>query len=391
MRLPQRRTVEVRNRTGSRRTTMTITDAESLLAENRRLKVLLEVGQAISSLMDLDDLLLLIARETARVLNADRCTLFLLDRKRGELWSKVAMGEETIRIPKDRGIAGKVATSGEVMRVDDPYSNPDFNPEIDKKTGYRTRSLLCGPMRDSKGEVLGVFQVLNKLEGSFKTEDEELLEAVAALSAIAIENARLYTELKRTFHSFIETLAASIDARHHLTAGHSHRVARYTVGIAREMGLSTKEIEILRVAAFLHDYGKIGIPDSILAKPGKLTDDEYAHMKRHPALTKEILGKIYFSDEYQGIPGLASTHHEKLDGSGYPFGLKDGEIPLGGRIMAVADVFDAITSKRDYREGMPYQEALEVIRKDVGRHFDRAVFEAFERYFRKELAEKSGA
>jgi len=368
---------------------MTIADTQALIAENQRLKVLLEVGQAISSLMELDDLLLLIARETARVLKADRCTLFLLDKKREELWSKVAMGEEKIRLPKESGIAGLVVTTGETLIIDDPYSNPHFNPEIDKKTGYHTRSLLCGPMRDSKGEVLGVFQVLNKLDGAFQEEDKELLEAVAAFSAIAIENARLYAELKKTFHSFIETLAATIDARHHLTAGHSHRVARYTVGIAREMGLPKKEIEILRVAAFLHDYGKIGIPDSILAKPGKLTEEEYAQMKRHPALTKEILGKIYLSADYKGIPGLASTHHEKLDGSGYPFGLKDGKIPLGGRIMAVADVFDAITSKRDYREGMPYPEALEQLRKDVGKHFDPEAFDAFERYLRKELADKT--
>lgn len=368
---------------------MTIADTQSLLAENQRLKVLLEVGQAISSLMELDELLLLIARETARVLKADRCTLFLLDEKREELWSKVAMGEEKIRLPKESGIAGLVVTTGETLIIDDPYSNPHFNPEVDKKTGYHTRSLLCGPMRDSKGEVLGVFQVLNKLDGAFQEEDKELLEAVAAFSAIAIENARLYAELKKTFHSFIETLAATIDARHHLTAGHSHRVARYTVGIAREMGLPKKEIEILRVAAFLHDYGKIGIPDSILAKPGKLTEEEYAQMKRHPALTKEILGKIYLTDDYKGIPGLASTHHERLDGSGYPFGLKDGKIPLGGRIMAVADVFDAITSKRDYREGMPYPEALEQLREDVGKHFDPEAFDAFERYLRKELADKT--
>ena len=368
---------------------MTIADTQSLLAENQRLKVLLEVGQAISSLMELDDLLLLIARETARVLKADRCTLFLLDEKREELWSKVAMGEERIRLPKDKGIAGLVVTTGEMLIIDDPYSNPHFNPEIDKKTGYHTRSLLCGPMRDSKGEVLGVFQILNKLDGGFQQEDQELLEAVAAFSAIAIENARLYAELKKTFHSFIETLAATIDARHHLTAGHSHRVAKYTVGIAREMGLPKKEIEILRVAAFLHDYGKIGIPDSILAKPGKLTEEEYAQMKRHPALTKEILSKIYLTDDYKGIPGLASTHHERLDGSGYPFGLKDGKIPLGGRIMAVADVFDAITTKRDYREGMPYPEALELLRKDVGKHFDPEAFDAFERYLRKELADKT--
>lgn len=368
---------------------MTIADTQSLLAENQRLKVLLEVGQAISSLMELDELLLLIARESARVLKADRCTLFLLDEKRGELWSKVAMGEERIRLPKESGIAGLVVTTGETLIIDDAYSNPHFNPEIDKKTGYHTRSLLCGPMRDSKGEVLGVFQVLNKLDGAFQEEDKELLEAVAAFSAIAIENARLYAELKKTFHSFIETLAATIDARHHLTAGHSHRVAKYTVGIAREMGLPKKEIEILRVAAFLHDYGKIGIPDSVLAKPGKLTEEEYAQMKRHPALTKEILSKIYLSADYKGIPGLASTHHEKLDGSGYPFGLKDGEIPLGGRIMAVADVFDAITTKRDYREGMPYLEALELLRKDVGKHFDPEAFDAFERYLRKELADKA--
>ncbi|MCI0370411.1 MAG: GAF domain-containing sensor histidine kinase [candidate division NC10 bacterium] len=166
-----------------------------------RLSRLLEVGKAINAEMDLDALLALIVERATRLLQADRSSLFLVDREKKELWTKVAEGLATteIRIPLGTGIAGTVAVSGETVNIADAYADARFNPEVDRKTGYRTRTILCLPMRDKAGDILGVFQVLNKREGVFGKEDEEVLSAVASQAAIALENARLYDDLKQAY------------------------------------------------------------------------------------------------------------------------------------------------------------------------------------------------
>ncbi len=210
--------LQVRNRTGG---PFSVGDAEVLSAlalqaasalENaqlygqvrvhvERLSRLLEVGKAINAEMDLDALLTLIVERATRLLQADRSSLFLVDREKKELWTKVAEGLETteIRIPLGTGIAGAVAVSGETVNIADAYADARFNPEVDRKTGYRTRTILCLPMRDKTGEILGVFQVLNKREGEFGKEDEEVLAAVASQAAIGLENARLYDDLKQAY------------------------------------------------------------------------------------------------------------------------------------------------------------------------------------------------
>ncbi|MGH7361560.1 MAG: GAF domain-containing protein, partial [Candidatus Methylomirabilales bacterium] len=166
-----------------------------------RLSRLLEVGKAINAEMDLDALLALIVERATRLLQADRSSLFLVDREKKELWTKVAEGLATteIRIPLGTGIAGTVAVSGETVNIADAYADARFNPGVDRKTGYRTRTILCLPMRDKAGDILGVFQVLNKREGVFGKEDEEVLSAVASQAAIALENARLYDDLKQAY------------------------------------------------------------------------------------------------------------------------------------------------------------------------------------------------
>lgn len=348
--------------------------------EVERLSVLLEVGKALSAEISLDKLLLLIMDQTREVLNADRCTVFLLDKERGELWSKVAHGLERgqeIRFPAHLGLAGYVATTGETVNIPEAYKDPRFNPEIDKKTGYRTRTILCMPMKNKLGEIIGVFQVLNKKGGVFTREDEELLSALAPQAAVAVENAQLYEELKKTFDSFVETLAATIDARDPVTAGHSSRVTRYSLAIARQMGLPEQDLGLLRYAAFLHDYGKIGVREKVLFKDGRLSEEEFKHIQSHVDHTYHILKNIHFARELRTVPDIASYHHEKLNGSGYTRGLKGEQIPLGARIIAVADVFDALTSKRHYRDRMPIQKVLTTIKEGAGNHFDPAVVESF--------------
>ncbi|HEV8662122.1 MAG TPA: GAF domain-containing protein [Candidatus Methylomirabilis sp.] len=166
-----------------------------------RLSRLLEVGKAINAEMDLGALLALIVERATRLLQADRSSLFLVDREKKELWTKVAQGlaSTELRVPLGTGIAGTVAVSGETVNIADAYSDTRFNPEVDRKTGYRTRTILCLPMRDKAGDILGVFQVLNKREGPFGKEDEEVLAAMASQAAIALENARLYDDLKKAY------------------------------------------------------------------------------------------------------------------------------------------------------------------------------------------------
>ncbi|MGQ9629894.1 MAG: diguanylate cyclase [bacterium] len=360
-------------------------EKEDLARRLHRLSVLLKVGKAISSEIALDPLLDLIVSEITPAMSADRTTLYLVDSEKGEIWTKVIQAEEIkeIRLPLGSGIAGYVAETGEVLNIVNAYSDPRFNKEIDKKTGYRTKTILCIPMKNHLGKIIGVVQVINKKDGAFTEEDVELLEALASQASIAIENAWLYAEQKRSFESFIETLAATIDARDPLTAGHSKRVTIYSVGIAREMGFSVKEREIVRYAALLHDFGKVRISDSVLCKPGRLTDDEYNVMKMHPQYTKEMLQSMHFTEDLRGVPAAAAHHHERLDGKGYPDGLLDGNIPIGARIIAVADIFDALTSKRHYRSPMDINEVFEILEKERGDHLDGDVVDAFRRFYEK--------
>lgn len=348
---------------------------------------LLRIGRSIAAETDIDKLLTIITEETQKALSADRCTLFLLDKSKNELWSKVAlgMGRQEIRFPANMGLAGHVATTGETINIKDAYNDPRFNKEIDKKTGYKTRTILCMPMRNLNHEIVGVFQVLNKFGNEhFSTEDEDLLIAIGSSTGIAIENARLfkkqqamYEDQKRSFVSFINTLALSIDARDKITAGHSRRVTNYSVAIAEQMKLPQEDIEVIEHAALLHDFGKIGVKDNVLCKEGKLTKEEYLLIQEHVKITHDLLSNMYFEEKLKNVPEIASSHHEKYDGTGYFRGLAGDNIPLGGRILAVSDVFDAITSKRHYRERMPVVNALNIIKKGSGTHFDEKIVNKF--------------
>lgn len=350
------------------------------------LVALLRIGQTVSAETDIDVLLEVIAQETKSAIQADRCSVFLYDREKNELWSKVALGMESeeIRFPADKGLAGHVVQTGETINIKDAYSDERFNKEIDLKTGYITKTILCMPIKNLNQEIIGAFQVLNKMGGGFSEEDEDLLVAIGSSAGIALENAQLFKkqgemleEQKKVFDSFIDTLAASIDARDKITAGHSTRVRLYSSLIARAMNLDEKYIGIIEKAATLHDIGKIGIRDSVLQKEGKLTDEEYKHIQEHVEITHKILEKIHSSDEFKIVTEIACSHHEKFNGNGYYRHLNGEEIPLGGRILAVSDVFDAITSKRHYRDKMPVVNVIDILLKDSGTHFDPQITKCF--------------
>lgn len=354
-----------------------------------KLSVLLDVSKAINTLTDIRSLLTEIVNGAVTVAEADRGSIFLIEGQ--ELWtiSGTGLGQNEIRLPlSNNSIAGSVGISGETLNLADAYTDSRFNPAVDKSLGKRTKSLLTVPIRDRQGKISGVLQVLNYKDAQFSPMDVELLEAFAQQAAVAIENSQLYSqqqflhnELKLTFNSLTEALATTIDAKHHLTSGHTHRVTQYALMLGQVLGLSNEELETLKVAGMLHDIGKIGIPDAVLAKPGKLTDEEYKIIQTHAYHTRVILDKIYFPAHQKDVPLIASSHHEKVDGTGYPQKLKDQEIPFMAKILAVADVFDAITSKRDYREPMPKDEAFGIIRKGSGNHFDPVVVEALEKLY----------
>jgi HD-GYP domain-containing protein (c-di-GMP phosphodiesterase class II) len=246
-----------------------------------------------------------------------------------------------------------------------------------------TKSFICCPIMCEDNSI-GVVVVDNvKIKRPLVESDVSLLMGIASMIGISIRSSELIEARVRVFKSILLVLAASIDARDSLTAGHSEKVTEYSVAICKEVGLSTDYCEMIRVAALLHDYGKIGVPDNILKKEGKLTPEEYEIIKTHSTITSEILAKVNFEGIYQEAPEVAGAHHEKMDGSGYPRGLKGMDIPVGARIIAVADYFDSITSKRHYRGPMPIHEAFTLLLQESGCHLDKKFVNALIVYYTK--------
>jgi HD-GYP domain-containing protein (c-di-GMP phosphodiesterase class II) len=255
-----------------------------------------------------------------------------------------------------------------------------------KKAG--TQSFICCPIV-CDGESIGVLAVDNlKTKRPLVQSDMSLLMGISSFVGISIRNAELFDSMTQQFSSLLQVMAASIDARDPLTAGHSENVTKYAMGICQELGLSKDYTEVVRVAASLHDYGKIGIPDALLKKPGRLTDQEYEIIKTHTTKTKTILAQVNFEGMFIDVPEIAGSHHEKIDGSGYPNGLKGEEIPYGAQIISVADFFEAITAKRHYRAPMPLDKAFALLYEEKSVHFEDKIVDAFTRYYVKTNPDK---
>ncbi len=232
-----------------------------------------------------------------------------------------------------------------------------------------------------EGEIIGVVEAVNKKGGgAFDAHDCELLTAVASAAATAVHKARLYRDLDQLFFATIQALANAIEAKDEYTRGHSERIREFSTAIAGEMGITERELRDLTIAALLHDVGKIGVPEAVLRKEGKLTDDEYARVKRHPDIGADMLGSI--TQLAGAIPGIR-FHQERYDGKGYPSGIAGTAIPLFARIIAVADTFDAMTSDRPYRKGLPEETALGELERGAGVQFDPACVEAMARAYEK--------
>lgn len=306
------------------------------------------------------------AHKISELLEAERTTIFLVNKQMNSLWTVVAEDLEIkeLSLPFGAGVVGYVATTGEVVNIkDDAYKDKRFSPIVDQKTGFRTKTILCAPIKDRDSNIIGVIEVLNKKnKKSFSNKDRELLEMFCNELGNIVVNIKLYEEVQALFESLLKSFAAAVDARDPATKGHSLRVKKYAVNIAKAMGLSNLEIKILEYAAMLHDIGKIGIPDSILLKPDKFTPQEYEIMKAHVEIARDILSKLYLPEEYKDIIHIATTHHEFLNGSGYPNGLKGEQIPLLSRILCVADIYDALVSyDRPYKPPCSVEKAIETL------------------------------
>lgn len=286
----------------------------------------------------------------------------------------------------DSSIAGHVAKAREALRIDDVYRLPAgspfrFDSSVDQKTGYRCGSMLVVPLQDRTGHLAGVMQLINRREddgslGTFSERDQTVAVGLASLAAVSVRNAQMRDELARSHLDTILRLATAAEFRDGETSEHIRRVSLYCETVARTLGMPTEWCQLMLFASPMHDIGKLGVPDAILQKPGKLTAEERTAMEAHTTIGGQILAGSS-NDLIRVAERIALSHHEKWDGSGYPGHVAGPEIPLEGRITAVADVFDALTSKRVYKPAFDLDWSINEIVASAGKHFDPAVVEAF--------------
>ncbi len=482
-----------------------------LRSERGTIRTLNEIGYALSAQPTQAALLDLVLSRARQVLSADGGSIYLVDRDAGTLRFANAQNDSQPFRPNrqllpldDSSLAGRVATTGKALLLEDAQAIPLDAPwrpsfRFDHETGYQTRSLLLVPMLDRDEEVIGVLALVNRkaaagrpLTGfdrvqAFTEHDGELLGSIASQAAVAIENHRLYRDIRNLFDGFVNAAVTAIEARDPSTGGHSHRVAALTDRLARAVDeahsgpyaaqhFSPQELTELHYAAMLHDFGKVGVREQVLLKahklyswemdavearfriaalqvmlegveaslaredtrdrlallqrdlslvrrlnrpgevptPGEIQElfrisaawhlagdgspllqpeevdrltithgsldaDERREIQKHVSHTHHFLTLIPWTRDLRRVPELAWAHHEKLDGSGYPRGLKGDEIPLGARLMTVADIFDALTAgDRPYKPGMPAEAAVTILRDEAARmHIEAEAVELF--------------
>ena len=350
----------------------------------RHLSTLHRVSELLAGARDIDRLTDATLRAILEVIQADRCAIVARCGENAtgqEVLAARSRAHSTERFDVSRTLVSSVIREGVSVFAHDASSDARF-AEGQSVIGQRVRSVMCVPLRTTD-DILGALYV-DSLSGAgrFTEADLELLAAVGNQAGVAMHRVRLMGELERLLLDTIKAIAATIDARDGYTHRHSERVAALVSKLARELGLSEAERETAELSALLHDVGKIAVPDAILNKPGKLTAEEFAEMKKHPVHGVHILQNIQSAVVNAVLPGV-QYHHEKWDGTGYPEGLAGEAIPFLGRLLCVADVFDALTSTRSYRGALSATEAMGMIERDSGKHFDPGVAAAALRLFRR--------
>ncbi|HET9905030.1 MAG TPA: HD domain-containing phosphohydrolase [Anaerolineales bacterium] len=365
--------------------------AEHLNVRQSQLGALMGVGHANNSSLGLERVLEQVMDTLIALMRAERGFLMLRE-PNGELSVRMARGITQFKVDEEilkvsNSIMRKVAASGESILTTNAQQDPRFEKQVSVAV-YQLRSILCAPLK-LKNDLIGVIYVDNRAHaGIFSESDLGLINAFADQAAVAIHNAQLFEDLKRTnfqleaanmelqiaYEATLDGWVRALDLRDKETEGHTQRVTVLTERLARAMGMDGDELVHVTRGALLHDIGKMAIPDGILLKPGQLTDDERKLIQKHPIYAYEMLSPIEFLRPALDIP---YCHHEKWDGSGYPRGLRGEEIPFSARIFPVIDVWDALTSDRPYRKGMPQNVVFHHIQADSGKHFDPRVVNAF--------------
>lgn len=360
------------------------------LSKLRSLLSLYRLSQMITTTLNLGKLFSMTLELAVAELRASSGSIMLYDEASSELIISAVHGLPKTLIGRrqsvNEGIAGLVARHHKPIII-----SPKTSTEPQVLSMLKRKEIISSisfPMI-LEGRLVGVLNV-NSLEKDvvFSESDLELLSVLCTQAAAAITNAQLHEQVRRSYLGAIMALVQAIEARDPYTKGHSEKVSEYATKFCEVLKLSSCEAESIQMAGLLHDVGKIGIPDYILLKPGKLTDEEYEQIKRHPVISSNIVEPVPFPWD---IKTPVRHHHERWDGKGYPDGLRGEEIPFTARIISITDTFDAITSDRAYRKAMKVEEALEAILHVSGTQLDPELARAFVEMMRSKRADDAAA
>src|SRR3989339_258700 len=344
---------------------------------------ILNALELIHGANNLDDILDYLADLATGITNAEGASVLLLEND--QLYFAAASGIKSsvvkrMKLDKNEGVAGWVVQNGQAIIIDNVDTDKRFSKKVDNVSGFTTRSLLAIPLKIDQ-EVIGVVEALNRKDGSaFNETDSRLLSHLAMFAALSITKARARSRMNDLLLSIIRAISNAIEAKDQFSRGHNERIRKFSLIIARELGLSEKHMQQLEIAALLHDIGKLGVSESILCKKGRLTLEEMQEMRKHPSIAAGILNTSAQMDEI--VPAVRH-HQERFDGKGYPDGLSGSTIPLLARILAAADAFDAMTSDRAYRVAMPDSQAVVELECCAGTQFDPDCVAALVRGYKK--------
>lgn len=350
----------------------------------KNLETIYSVGNAINSIQTVDELLDQIAETLLNVFRDVQRVCILLKENKKKFEPKFIKTRADIPsqpFQLSTSIVNKSVMEEVCILANDAAHDERFSGSESVLT-MNVRSVMCAPLV-SKGSVLGLIYLDNREKPNcFDDNDVALLSALANQSAIAIENSRLYEDIQKSYHEAILALMNTVEAKDPYTRGHSQRTARYSLGIAQEMGLSEDECKKIKTAAELHDIGKIGVKDLIIGKDSPLSTMEFHSIQAHVLTGENILKPIEYLNF--ALP-IVRHHHEKFDGTGYPDGLKGKKIPLSALIIGAADAFDAMTTQRPYNKPLPFKKALEKCKEMKGKQFDSDVIEALVRFVNQNI------
>ncbi len=351
----------------------------------QRLNALRAIDRAITASVDLRVTLNILLQQVTGQLAIDAAAVLLFNPHTQVLeytagrgfWTQL-IDHKSLRLSE--GLAGRAVLDGCRISIPNLAAVPADQTQADLQRVENFKAYYGVPLI-AKGKVVGVLEVFHRTLLNPDLEWLDFLDALAHQAAIAIENHRLFDGLQRSnldlvlaYDATIEGWSRALDLRNEEIEGHTLRVAEMALQLARELGIEESEFVHLRRGALLHDIGKLGVPDSILLKPGELTDEEWIVMRKHPVYAYTLLSPIHYLRQSLDIP---YCHHEKWDGSGYPRGLKGEQIPLAARVFAVVDVWDELSSDRPYRSRWPEDKVISYLKSESGKHFDPRAVEVF--------------